>query len=437
MLRARQKLGKYRIVRSLSKGPLAHVYQAFDTILGRRVALKIPVDSSAVADDFVHEVRVGIRLEHPNILPVLDASYIDGRFVIAMDLGEESLADRIERRISQDLAMSLASQALAAVAFAHSKKIIHCDIKPENFILFPGNRLKLCDFGFAKISLRTIKASGSGTIDYISPEQAMGRPRFQSDVFSLGLVLCRLIGGRLPEWPFDWPPAGIERLKRWLPPDAIAVVRKSIEIDPKKRYPHAVAMQKAFERQSAKNVRKTIRRTAPGPRPKSSWKAVQWKEFRLRYGKALSLKFECRVCEGPVNERMQACPWCGVDNPTRSAGTDMPAQCPRCERGVKRDWRYCAWCFGQGFEEETTRRYSDARYTHRCESSACRGPLMPFMKYCPWCKTKVRRQWKLGSKSKKCGRCGWGTADGFWDYCAWCGSGAKSKKRAVARNGGR
>ena len=435
MLRARQKIGKYRIVRCISKGPLANVYQAFDTVLGRRVALKIPIEANSVVHDFVHEVRVGMRLEHPNILPIRDASYIDGRFVIAMDLGEESLADRIERRISRDLAMSLASQALAAVAFAHSRKIIHCDIKPENFILFPGNRLKLCDFGFAKISLRTIKASGSGTIEYIAPEQAMGRPKFQSDVFSLGLVLCRLLGGRLPEWPFEWPPPGIERLKKWLPADATAVLRKSIDVDPKKRFTNAVSMQKAFERHSAKSRRKTMRRTTSGPRPKASWKVVQWKEFRRRYGKALPLKFECRVCEGPVNERMQACPWCGVENPTRGGGTDLPAQCPRCERGVKRDWHYCAWCFGQGFEEEATRRYKDRRYTHRCEKPTCRGPIMPFMKYCPWCRTKVRRSWKLGSSTRKCDRCGWGIADEFWDYCAWCGISVKARKRQLAKNG--
>lgn len=437
MLRPRQKLGKYRIVRRLSTGPLATVYQAFDTILGTRVALKIPVDGTGAEHDFVHEARVANRLVHPNILSIRDASYIDKHFVIVMALGLESLGDRLERRISQELAMSLATQALAAVAFAHERKVIHCDIKPENFILFPGNQLKLCDFGFAKISLRTIKASGSGTIDFIAPEQAMGRPKLQSDVFSLGLVLCRLLGGKLPEWPFNWPPPGIERLKKWSSAEQVAVLRRAIMVDPQKRYSSAVAMQRAFERGGTRNRSKSVRRTAATEQPKSSWRAVQWKEFRRRFSKSLALKFECRVCSGPVSEPMHSCPWCGVDNPTRGLGTEMQTQCPRCERGVKLDWHYCAWCFGRGFETETTRRYPDRRYSNRCESLSCHGPLMPFMKYCPWCKTKVRHKWKIAGTTKSCGRCGSGVAGDFWDFCAWCGTGLGRVRQSMRRNGSR
>ena len=197
MLRARQKLGKYRILGRIASGPLADVYKAADTIHKTRVALKIPKTAHGAShEDFLHEVQVATRLQHPNILTVQDASFIDGNFVIAMELGTESLADRIARRISTTHALDLADQALAGLAYAHEQKIIHCDIKPENYILFPGNRLKLADFGFAKISLRTLKASGSGTIDYIAPEQAMGRPKFQSDVFSVGLVLYRLFSGK-------------------------------------------------------------------------------------------------------------------------------------------------------------------------------------------------------------------------------------------------
>jgi serine/threonine-protein kinase len=180
VLRARQKLGKYKILGRIASGPLADVYKAADTIHRTKVALKIPrTDDNASHEDFLREVQIATRLNHPNILPIQDASFIDDQFVIAMALGTESLADRIVRRMSTDRALEFADQALAALAHAHEEKVIHCDVKPENFILFPNNRLKMADFGFAKISLRTLKASGSGTIDYIAPEQAMGRPRFQ------------------------------------------------------------------------------------------------------------------------------------------------------------------------------------------------------------------------------------------------------------------
>ena len=144
MLRARQKIGKYRILGRIASGPLADVYRAYDSIQKIKVALKIPKpDENAGHAEFLHEVRVATKLRHPNILSVLNASYIDEKFVIAMELGEESLADRIERRTSTAVKLDLAGQGLAALAHAHEHKIIHCDIKPENFILFQGNRLKL------------------------------------------------------------------------------------------------------------------------------------------------------------------------------------------------------------------------------------------------------------------------------------------------------
>jgi len=421
MLRARQKVGKYRILGRIASGPLADVYRAFDTIQKIRVALKIPKSGDATGEEeFLHEVQVATRLKHPNILSVLNASYIDDHFIIAMELGEESLADRIERRTSTARAMELAAQALAALAHAHQHKIIHCDIKPENYILFPGNQLKLADFGFAKISLRTLKASGSGTIDYIAPEQAMGRPKFQSDVFSLGLVLYRLFSGKLPEWPFEWPMAGHDRLASRVRPEFTEFLRKAIQLDPSKRYRDAVQMQAAFERLHSHARRQKRAKPKNGSRSGLSWRQIQWREFQRKYRKVLHTSHHCRRCEGPVSESMQACPWCGFDNPARGSESLFASTCPRCERGAKNDWNYCSWCYGPGFVEETSRRYPDKRYTSRCNSRRCRGPLMPFMRYCPWCRTKVKKPWKLPGSRHTCKACKWGIAKEFWNFCAWC-----------------
>ena len=113
VLRARQKIGKYTIISRIASGPLADVYRAYDSIQKMRVALKIPKSGDTAGDEeFLHEVRVATKLRHPNILSVLNASYIDEHFVIAMELGEQSLADRIERRTSTGLALDLAGQAI-------------------------------------------------------------------------------------------------------------------------------------------------------------------------------------------------------------------------------------------------------------------------------------------------------------------------------------
>ncbi|MFV0443082.1 MAG: protein kinase domain-containing protein, partial [Planctomycetaceae bacterium] len=144
-LRVRQSIGKYRIERRVSEGGFATVYQAYDTIEGVRVALKIPhpkLVNDDILSDFRTEVRLAAKLEHPHILALKDASIIDDQLVIAFPLGERSLADRLRNRISLPVALELADQLIDAVAHAHGHRIIHCDIKPENCILFPGNQLR-------------------------------------------------------------------------------------------------------------------------------------------------------------------------------------------------------------------------------------------------------------------------------------------------------
>ena len=252
--RARQRVGKYRIKARLAKGPLATVYEATDTVQQQPVALKVPHLRTRLLDDvsdFVSEVRIASKLDHDNILRVANADFVGDCFVIAMPLGEQSLAARMERRIGNARAIELSLQALRGLAFAHGVGVIHCDIKPENFILFSPLTLKLADFGFSKVAKRTVQGSGSGTIDYIAPEQALGKPRFASDVFSLGLVLYRLFSGRLPEYPFDWPPPRLDRVLARTNKSFVQVLRKALQPDPRRRYRDAgqmlTATQRAFD----------------------------------------------------------------------------------------------------------------------------------------------------------------------------------------------
>jgi serine/threonine-protein kinase len=423
VLKARQKLGKYRIGRRIANGPIAAVYEARDTIHDRPVALKIPHPESMTdyfLVDFKREARLAPRLEHPNILSIRDASYIDDHFVIAMPLGQEALTERMKRRIATDTALSLVEQMVAAVAHAHRAKVIHCDIKPDNFIVFEGNRVRLTDFGFSKVAIRTLKASGSGTVGYIAPEQAVGRPMFQSDVFSLGLVIFELLTGYLPEWPYDWPPQHVGLLKRKLKPALVEWLRRAVAQRPEHRYKNADAMYREFKRHANGNGRKGRRRSRRKDDDPGLWQHVLFKEFQRKYKSVLDTRHECRHCSGPIAETMLACPWCGAKTDARHQKISFPAQCPRCNHGAKLDWHYCAWCYGPGFAVTTNRSYGDERYATRCSHGDCRGDLMPYMRYCPWCRRKVERRWKLEGSKEHCHSCGWGVDRNYWHHCPWC-----------------
>ncbi|MCI0491764.1 MAG: serine/threonine protein kinase [Planctomycetes bacterium] len=427
MLRPGQKLGKYKIKSRISNGPYATVYRAHDTIEGVNVALKIPhkgLVTKELLEDFSREARLAAKLDHPNILGLKSADFIDGHLVIAFRLGDESLDERLQRRLSLRTAIDLGEQLLRAVAFAHENRVIHCDVKPDNLLLFPDGRLRLTDFGISKVAQRTISGSGAGTVGYMAPEQAMGRPSRRSDVFATGIVLWQMFSGQLPEWPFEWPPQGYSKLKAVLHADMITVLKRAMELKPSHRFDDAGQMLSAYLRAKPKAMLQAERRkrTRKSKAPtKRHWKEFRQQQFLREFGKHLTANLKCNRCEGPVSEFMHACPWCGTSRKRLRDETSFPACCPRCHRGRKLDWLYCAWCYGPRFEEVAVRRYTDLRYVARCRNPKCRREdLMPFMRYCPWCRTKVRLPWKIPGSTDTCHKCGWGVLRDFWSHCPWC-----------------
>lgn len=427
-LRARQHLGKYRIEKRIGSGGFAAVYEAMDTIEGIRTALKVPhpnLVTDELLEQFKREVRLSAKLKHPNILPIKNAEFIDGYFVVAFPLGISTLDDRLRKRISLKVLIEFIEQILQAVSYAHESGIIHCDIKPENLILFPDNTLMLSDFGISKVAMNTICASGSGTVGYVAPEQAMGKPSFRSDVFSLAVLVYRMLTGVLPEWPFQWPPPEFSRLRSRVHPDLITLIQRAMNIDPKCRFRDATQMLMTFQKirrpllqVPSSQVRAAASKTRTTGR---HWRTVQQRQFKREFGAILETRSKCPKCEGPVSESMQHCPWCSKGLEVYSGSTKLPQVCPRCNRGMKLDWCYCPWCFGKGFTPEATQKYDDKRYVAKCANSDCaRKVLMPFMRYCPWCRRRVRRKWKIPGSQKKCTQCSWGVIPEYWSYCPWC-----------------
>ncbi len=250
-LRVGTRLDKYRLLRRLGEGGFATVFAANDMIEDRKVALKIPdrryLSNAQTMDDLHREVRIMARLNHPCIVPLKNARVIDGHFVMVFPLGEETLADRMGRRMSRATAVDYVVQMISAVGYAHEHNILHRDIKPENFVLFANQVIQLTDFGLARIERGCHDISGSGTIGYMSPEQAMGRPSFRSDVFSLGLVIYQTLAGEVPEYPFQTLP-GFNKLRRGLSQDFVALIRKAVDPSPNKRFRDGVAMRNAMNK---------------------------------------------------------------------------------------------------------------------------------------------------------------------------------------------
>ncbi|MCA8952871.1 MAG: serine/threonine protein kinase [Planctomycetes bacterium] len=262
MIRVGQRLGKYRLKRRLARGGFADVFEAYDTLERVRVALKVPLGGkldAALQTDFEREIQVSAKLDHPNILTLKNADVIDGCLTIAYPMGEGSLDDRLSYRMSTPKALDLAEQLIAALAYAHEHRVIHCDVKPDNLILFPDGGLRLGDFGLAKHSVRTLQASSSGTPGYMAPEQAMGRPSARSDVFSAGLIIYRMLAGKLPEWPYKWPMPGLDRLRRSVP-DVVPFLQRALKLEARSRFRDGAHMLEAFREAKRLTLRRLERR---------------------------------------------------------------------------------------------------------------------------------------------------------------------------------
>ncbi len=267
---------RYRVTERLGAGGMADVYKAVDETLGRTVAVKVLrsrfADDPAFVERFRREAQSAANLSHPGIVNIYDWGNDGGTYYIVMEyVGGTDLKSLVRQKGSLDplRVAEYGEQVCAALSVAHGYDIIHRDIKPQNIVLMPDGRVRVMDFGIARMTDGddlTQTGSVLGTAQYVSPEQAQGkRLTVASDLYSLGVVLYELLCGR-PPFEGDTPvavalkqvhdePAPPRRLEPSIPAALESVVLRALAKDPRQRY------------ESADEMRRDLRRVLDGRAP--------------------------------------------------------------------------------------------------------------------------------------------------------------------------
>ncbi len=265
-------LGKYHLVERLGQGGMADVYKAYQPGLSRFVAIKVIhshlADNEELLERFESEAMAVANLRHPNIVQVFDFDRLDNLYYMVMELVDgPTLEVELKSYQAKNQPYPLAEtaaifQALgSAIDYAHSRGMIHRDLKPGNIMFTARRRVVLTDFGIARFVDRpsyTVTNAVVGTPAYMSPEQAQGEPiDSRSDIFSLGVILYEMLTGRIP---FEgdnaiavilklvsdsFPPPSA--LKPDLAPEVEQVILKAMSKQPANRYPTAGEMALALQ----------------------------------------------------------------------------------------------------------------------------------------------------------------------------------------------
>jgi tRNA A-37 threonylcarbamoyl transferase component Bud32 len=278
---APQKLGRYEVLEEVGKGAMGVVYLARDPLIGRQVALKtFRVGFSAKDQElqqfrsrFVREAQSAGILSHPNIVTIHDVVDEGGEGVcfIAMEYVKGTNLKQLLQRsdpFSHDYVVQIIAQIAEALDYAHSRGVVHRDIKPANILITPDDKVKITDFGIARLDTSNLTMEGQllGTPNYMAPEQIQGKEvDHRADIFSLGVVFYEMLTRRKPFQgenltavthkivyePFTPP----EDLVTGLPAGLAAVLRRCLEKDPNRRYPRAAEiaaeLRKSISRASA------------------------------------------------------------------------------------------------------------------------------------------------------------------------------------------
>jgi serine/threonine protein kinase len=195
------KIGKYEILDKLGRGTTADVYLAKDTLMGRKVALKVVEPETTDLEPFFKEARLLARLQHPNIVTIHGSDLIDSKVVVDMEYVPGKTLRQLlkdEKQLSLDRAFKIAAQILNALAYAHSRGVIHRDMKPANILIGAEDAVKVVDFGIADVLASQGYLAGAGTFSHMAPECFLDKSDRRSDLYSIGVILYEMLTGELP-----------------------------------------------------------------------------------------------------------------------------------------------------------------------------------------------------------------------------------------------
>src|SRR5574344_1329455 len=248
---------RYEIIRVIGEGGMANVYLANDTILNRKVAVKVLRGDLANDEKFVRrfqrEALSASSLNHPNIVEMYDVGEDDGNFYIVMEYVDgKNLKQLIKRRTKLSLTevVDIMKQLTDGISHAHDSFIIHRDIKPQNMLILDNGLVKITDFGIA-VALNSTQLTQTnsvmGSVHYLPPEQAAGKgATVKSDIYSLGIMMFELVTGKLPFRGENAVEIALKQIKEAIPsvrsidetiPQSIEnIILKSCAKNPKNRY---------------------------------------------------------------------------------------------------------------------------------------------------------------------------------------------------------
>ncbi len=246
-------LGKYEKLDVLGSGATGIVYLAKDTLLNKQVALKEVNVQGGEMEYCLQEAQVLDRLRHPNIVQVNGVDHVEGRLLIDMEYVQGGNLQQLlgkQGRLPVLQAMDIAAQVLDALDYAHSRHVIHRDVKPGNILISQSGTAKLADFGQADILATNAYAQGAGTFAYMAPEDfdPSGRSDALSDLWAMGVTLYEMLAGQRPYQaasprnPFAWQqlirettPVPLTQYAPEVPPELQEIVNHALLVDRKLR----------------------------------------------------------------------------------------------------------------------------------------------------------------------------------------------------------